>query len=243
MIQGIRVAADAMVALARAQDVTAHNIANSDTVGFRKDIPVFKNFQNTLKNALRDSGSSSRETVVVDATVTDRQQGRVVPTGNLLDLALVGEGYFAVQTPAGIRYTRAGTFGLDQNRTIVSSDGHPVLGLRGPIVVPERGNVSISPEGVIEVDGSPWDQFVVVTGAPDAFIKEGLHLYRYTAAEEPVRAAPEVLSDHLEMSTVEPLQEIVSMIAHLRGFESAQRAIQLQDITLNKAVNEVGKVA
>jgi len=244
MLQGIKFAADAMVAAAQAQDVTANNIANTDTAGFRKETPVFRSFSSILQDTLRQDAPRVKGGVVLDATVTDRTQGRVVATENPWDVALVGEGYFAVETPSGIRYTRNGSFGLNRNMALVTQDGHPVLGQRGPIVLPERGDVSISADGVIHVDGAEWDRFAVVAaGEGGGFIKEGLNLYRYDGAGEPLPSSAEVLSGHLEMSTVNPIQEIVAMIAHLRGFESAQRAVQLQDSTLNKAVNEIGKIA
>ena len=101
-------------------NVISNNLSNTQTTGYKKEVPVFQQL-------LSPAGGENRTTV--DSTVTVFQQGDIQKTGNDFDLAIEGEGFFKIQTPAGIRYTRAGNFGLNKDQMLVQRDGNPVLGL------------------------------------------------------------------------------------------------------------------
>lgn len=141
------------VALGRELDVVANNIANINTSGFKADGAVFEEF---IGNKARSGGLSQRDSQVSfvrdRATWIDMSQGAMERTGNPLDVAIVGKGFLAVQTPAGERYTRNGGLQVNNIGQLVTSEGYQVLGESGPIVLqPKDRDISISKDGTISV--------------------------------------------------------------------------------------------
>jgi len=151
MSSGIYVATAGAVAQSNALDATANNIANAATAGFHGD-------RVTFKEALTAARSPDVAVVGAGTSRVDTQAGALTQTENPLDLALEGDGFFAVQTPQGTRYTRAGNFQLDAERQLVTSDGHPLRGEGGsPITIPpDASAIAVSAEGeVTEVTSDP----------------------------------------------------------------------------------------
>jgi flagellar hook-basal body protein len=141
------------VALGRELDVVANNIANINTNGFKTDGAVFEEFIGKVARSDDVPARDRQVSFVRDrATWIDMSQGSIERTGNPLDVAVVGKGFMAVQTPAGERYTRNGALQINNIGQLVTSEGFQVLGESGPIVLqPTDRDISISEDGTISV--------------------------------------------------------------------------------------------
>jgi flagellar basal-body rod protein FlgF len=245
MIKGIYQSAAGMLARARHLEVVANNLANSGTTGFRQEAVCFRQ---TLNSSLAPSNPVTAGEKFVDVEgsgQTTVRQGTLTATGNPLDLALSGDGWFAVETPSGPAYTRDGRFRLNAQGELVTLSGNLVQTLGGTTQIPQ-GELRISTDGSLVVKNPSGveqvlDRLRVVTFDPPARLthaRDGL----YVTDQEPVEFQyPQVQSGYLEESTVNPVAEMVKMIEISQFYDASARAIQTQDATLGKAVNEVGK--
>jgi flagellar basal-body rod protein FlgF len=171
-------------------------------------------------------------------------QGGTRFTENTLDFAISGNGFFKVNTPEGIRYTRKGNFSLDAEGTLVTQEGFKVMGAGGPIII--SGNETyVDGKGVIKVDGSDVGRIDVVDfEKSEDLIKEGKGLFRNNPNDQEVAPPPEtkIQQGYVELSNVNVTEEMVNMIHSLRAFESYQKAIQVLDGLNSRAINEVGRL-
>ncbi len=236
-------------------DVTSNNLANVNTAGFKQDRVVTESFSGLLLHALDGASPMGvrRNRLVGELgtganevrSFSDLAPGALRHTGNALDVALLGEGFFAVDTPQGQRYTRNGSFTVNEEAILVNGSGHPVLGVNGPISI--RGTqVDIDTDGTVFVDNEPAGQLQIVSFAnSDGLVKESGQYFRaLEAAGQPTVAAGVTVSQgDLEQSNVNTISAMVNMINATRSYEVSQKAIQAQDETLGKAVNEVGRMA
>ena len=163
MNTGLYAACAGLLARTQALDLAANNLANVNTGGYKGQVPSFgsllagtpENLSNTSLRAVNEFG-------VLTSSRLDLQQGPVDRTGNDLDFAIQGGGYFAVQTPQGARlYTRNGAFHINAKGQLATADGSLVLGAQGPILLPP-GKVAVSANGTISVDGAVAGQLLVV---------------------------------------------------------------------------------
>ena len=172
------------------------------------------------------------------ATVRDASDGRLDETGNALDLALRGEGFFVVSTPDGDRYTRNGHFRLDDTGTLVNEDGFPVQGQGGaPIVLaPEDANIDIAGDGTVASErGGIGKVRVVRFDDPSAMQPVGGGLATTEAAAQDL-ALPEIVQGMIEKSNVEPILEMERMIRVQRAYEQAKQLIDREDERIRKAI-------
>lgn len=256
MIRGLYGATSAMMAAMVKQDVIANNLANVNTTGFKADMAVFKALENQHLSRLNDRpdglsmlpqdwpvpigqmGMGAKS----DGVYVDYTDGTFRETQNPLDVALVGEGFFAVDTGRGIRYTRDGAFTLNDGGELVTSQGHKVLGSNGPIVLADA-DISINERGEILAGGAYVDQIQVVSfDKPFPLTKIGANLYQ-APDDAPVIASDALVKQGgIETSNVSSVEEMVHMIATMRAYEAAAKALQGEDELLGKAVNDVGRV-
>ena len=235
-------------------DVIANNLANASVVGFKRDRI---SFQNMLMRTDQGSTGSTSNTTDTSRTQpdpsliqiqTDLGDGPEHATGNALDLAINGKGFFKIQTPDGIRYTRKGNFSTDAQGYLMTQDGKPVLGKGGPINVSgstSGNNIVVDKAGTVLVDGSEVGQLDLVDVAnPESLVKEGSGLFGLGEgnSEVPLPADTVVRQGYVEESNVNVPQEMVAMIHSLRAFESYQKAIQVIDGLNNTATNQVSQV-
>lgn len=171
-------------------------------------------------------------------------QGTLEETGNNLNFAIKGNGFFKVMTPEGEMYTRNGSLSLNQNGQLVTSEGYQLLGQNGPITL-QGGNFSLNANGQVIVDGQLLDQINLVDvangndldkyGQSYYVVREGLEV-------EEIAFNGEVLQGFLEGSNVDPINEMVNMINIMRSYESSNKVVKAYDEMLQRAVNDIGKL-
>jgi flagellar basal-body rod protein FlgG len=228
MDRGLYIAASGMLAEQIRQDQIANDLANAATPGYKADRTAQRQFGDLLL-ASSTSGAqvgSQSTAVQVDAIETDFTPKPSRDTGEPLDFAIVGEGFFSVQTAQGVRYTRNGQFTVSPQGTLVTAQGDPVLG---------RGGRTLHVGADGRVDPRALD-VVALTGPR----KEGGNLVAGTPAGG---ATGQVRAGALEASGADAARSMVDMIASLRSFEAGQRVINAIDETLGKAANNVGSVS
>jgi flagellar basal-body rod protein FlgG len=225
MERGLYIAASGMLTEMVRQDQIANDLANASTPGYKADRATQKSFGDILlANSLTGQtvgplGLGSQ----IDRIVTDVTPAPARETGEPLDFAVVGEGWFGVQTPQGARYTRNGQFAVSPQGTLIDSMGNPVMGQAGgPVQVGADGRVDPRQVGMFNVTGARKIGDSYVTGAAAG------------------RATGTVRQGALEGSNADPSRSMVDMIASFRAFESGQRVIRTIDETLAKASNVVG---
>lgn len=233
MIEGV----ETMLAQERRLDQVANNLANVDTAGYKKDSVTFWE--------MLYQANAERQRVGKALNVrTDHQQGHVDPTGNPLDLAINGEGFFRLQTDQGIRYTRAGSFELDALGQLRTPEGGLLLGEGGPIVV-DNENFAVERDGRVMVDGVQVNQLEVV-GVNDLtnLVKEGRNHFRLAegGAEAALEAMDfQVRQGFLEKSNVNSMEEMTIMIDLQRSYEAQQKMVQAVDDMDDQAISRVGR--
>jgi flagellar basal-body rod protein FlgF len=227
MERGLYIAASGMVAEMARQDLIANDLANASTPGYKADRAVQASFgsmllQNTQTGqTIGTLGNGAR----IERQVTDLTAQPLKQTGEDLDFAIAGDGYFAVQTAQGVRYTRNGQFMAGAGGRLVDQRNNPVLGQNGrPLTVGADGKVPETSVGVFAVNNAR---------------KTGDNVFTGTAAG---RGTGQVRSGALEGSGADPTRAMTDMIASLRAFESGQKVITTIDSTLNKAANQVGSM-
>ena len=227
MVRGLYIAVSGMLAEQRRQDQIANDLANASTPGYKSDRSTQRSFNELLlQNTANGRPVGALGTgVAIDQIYTDLSPAALRQTGEPLDFAIQGEGYFAVQTAQGVRYTRNGQFQANANGTLVTSTGDQVIGRGG-------GPVRVA------ADGSADPRDLAVFAVPNAQ-KEGENLFTGNAAGQ---APGTAVSGALEGSGADPSRAMVDMIASFRAFEAGQRVITTIDQTLQKAANNVGTV-
>jgi flagellar basal-body rod protein FlgG len=227
MERGLYIAASGMVAEQMRQDQIANDLANASTPGYKADRVTQRAFADLLvsNTATGQSVGSLNMGVGADRMVTDVTPQPLRETGEPLDLAIGGEGWFGVQTDQGTRYTRNGQFSASGDGTLVDGLGHPVLGRSGqPVKLDAQGRVSAGDVGVFTLTGAA---------------KQGDNLYSGTIDPARPDAAGGVRVGALEGSGVDPARTMVDMIASFRAFEAGQKVIQTIDESLRKTATQV----
>jgi flagellar basal-body rod protein FlgF len=212
-------------------DVITNNLANANTTGFKRD------FGHILQN----------ETGFDVGTQADLSNGDFVTTGNELDVAINGQGFFAIQTPNGIRYTRNGSFSLDAGGQLVTKDGMPVLNSSGTTINIGHGKVAIQDSGIVTADGSETATLKIVNfNDPQKLQKEGLYRLVWNGTPDGVQdvSDPHLKSGNLERSNVNAMDEMVHLMSAYREFEAVQRTLKtLMTDMDSKLVQELGKLS
>ena len=247
MIKGIYASGAGMQPRMARLEVLANNIANVNTTGFKKD----NLFVQAMNNAEQAKASADGELKGLDSKqFTDFSEGSFVETKNPLDIAIQGRGFFAVETPQGIRYTRNGNFTLAVDGTVVNGQGYPVLTTSGKIQIPQaqkaaETSISINQHGDISVGNVQLGRLRVADFENlNDLKKAGQSIFVTEAKEKPVNADGNsviVRQGYLEESNVEGIHEMIQLVELTRSFETDQRTLQAQDTTLERAI-DIGRV-
>jgi flagellar basal-body rod protein FlgF len=256
MAQGLYAVVAGSLAQERRVEVLANNLANVSTAGFKADVPLFEVIPSPAGSVVpgafptRSLDPSSRASFVQEAYVTptgvkaDLSPGEMRASGNPLDLAINGKGWFSIQTPWGTRYTRNGSFTLDSQGQLVTHDGWPVIGNNGPMTI-QGNNVRIDPHGVIMVDEREIDQLKIMEPSGNEALQKvegSLFAANPGAGAMQVTTEPDVKQGLVELSNVNPIKGMTALIDAMRAYESYQKALQTWNETTSRAVNDVGRL-
>jgi flagellar basal-body rod protein FlgF len=225
---GLFIAASGMVAEQTRQDQLSNDLANSSTPGYKPDEAPQRSFGDVLL-ANTEGGApvgAIDQGVALGKTYTNLAPASIRETGEPLDFAIDGTGFFAVRTPQGVRYTRDGQFMASAEGVLTDASGNAVLGQGGaPVKVGANGRVAAGELGVFELSNAA---------------KQGENLFTGAASG---KAAGTVRQGALEGSGVDAAKVMVEMITSLRTFQSGQQAIQAIGQTLQEATTQVGSLA
>jgi flagellar basal-body rod protein FlgF/flagellar basal-body rod protein FlgG len=242
------ISAEGAQAQSRRLEIVANNLANVDTVGFKRDTPSFQaRFAEAIQQGQARAGDKSRSDIgggvkVIDVQ-TDYSTGNLQRTGQDYDFAIVGEGFFQVQGPGGEKLlTRAGNFQLDANGTLRAKSGNqPVLDQRGRAVQldPNLG-WSVSNDGVISQEGSNYVLGMMKPATLGDLVKVGTNQFRSLGQVQPVPPAErQMRQGYLEMSGANSTEQMMAMIETSRAFEANTRMVQNHDSMTSSLINRV----
>ena len=251
MLRSLYIAGTGMITERSKMDVITNNIANIETVGYKKDQMISRSFSDLLLEQINDPNIINQRTEVgplntgthIDEIVTDFTQGSLEFTEENTDLAIQGDGYFSVLTPQGIRYTRSGNFAVDSNGDLVTQEGYYVLGQDGGRLHIGTDEFSVSGKGTI-MAGSQTVGTIRLVAFQDQTVlrKTGENLYTTYNNSQPAQVATaSIKQGYLENSNVDMATEMVDMLATNRAYESNQRIVKMVDESLGKTVNDIAR--
>ena len=268
MWRGLYTATAGMIQETQRTDTIANNLANVNTSGFKRDVAISEEFEPMLIRRINDYDRRNDvtsfkrfhlgENAPVVGTLglgseiaeiaTDHAQGMFETTGNPYDLAISGGGYFEVQTPQGVRYTRDGALFRSNTGLLQNTRGQNILGTNGqPIQIPadaESFLVGAQGQVYVRVNGAQRQvgQLAFVD-FPDrrALLKQGDNLWFPQAGAQPQAATGTIEQGMLERSNANVVEEMVQLINNYRIYEAGSKAVTTQDDMLDKSVNDVGR--
>lgn len=223
--------------LMREMQIVANNIANSATTGYRQESLIFS------EHVSKVARGASLSMAMGNVRQTSMAQGTLTQTGGTFDLAIEGEGFFLIETPAGERLTRAGSFSPNAVGDLVTHDGFRVLdsGAAPIFVPPDATDLSIAPDGTISTNGRPIGQIGLFQPVDSVnLIREGGVMFRSEAGFEPTEKG-KVLQGFLESSNVDPISQIARMIEVQRAYEMGQSFMQAEDERIRNALRSFSK--
>ncbi len=256
MISGLYAAMNGMTSQLMRQEIITYNLANSGVTGFKKEDVVFRSFPDIQLDlaSMNDFDGLGHPVIPrvsklgtgagIDWIYTDFSQGQLAKTDDVLNISIVGEGFFNVQTSKGVRYTRNGDFYLSNDGTLTTSNGDPVLGENGQIKL--RGiNFTVAADGTVAQDGTVIDRIKISTiDDPNLFAKEGESYFRLPSGlEDHIKdVIGNLAQGYREKANYSVPEQMVTLIDTFRTYEANQKMIQASDSTLDRAVNDVGRV-
>ena len=258
MLKGLYTAHTGMRNEQNRMDIMTNNLANASTVGFKKEGSTSQCFGDVLAYKIKDSSVGldnvqnigvNNPGVKIGENYTDFSQGSFQVTENTYDLALSGEGFFAVEytNSAGetdTKYTRAGSFTLDVDGNLVTKDGDYVLDTSNQHIqlntlldskIDEQGNIYQNDRAVAKIQVVDFEDY-------DYLVKYGDTYYQPKEGASLVESDATIHSGYLEMSNVQIVTEMVNMISITRAYETNQKIMQTYDSSLEIAVNQLGKI-
>ncbi|MDD5091262.1 MAG: flagellar hook-basal body protein [Candidatus Wallbacteria bacterium] len=281
MLRGLYTATSGMLCQEAATQTLANNLANVNTAGFKKDNVIYRDFPSMLLRRINDPTKKIYENrvdpwpyvgklgtgTIVDEIYNDRTQGDFHESGNTTDLALNGKGFFVVDTPNGVAYTRNGTFKIGAGGRICTLEGFPLLARKSPTnmsdqdaVINEKGEYpidvseikveentkqfTVGEDGKVFIDGEERFRLLVVDFEnTNRVLKRGKDLFFATEGSGMglFQGQTRVYQGKLENSNVSAVESMVRLITAQRSYEANQKVIQNEDQSLNKLINEVGR--
>ncbi len=246
MDSGLYAACAGLMARTDSLDAIADNLANVSTSGFRGRLGSFSSV--LAASATHPLGSVLNEVTnnygVLGSTRMDQQQGAISSTGNSMDFAIQGSGYFAVATAGGTQYTRNGAFQVSPQGQLITSNGDAVLGQGGVIKLPP-GQLSISPDGTISANGAIAGKLRMVEFAPGTQpAAAGNNNYTVPQGSVKTSTGSTVHQGMLESSNVNPVTSVVQLIDAQRSAETMRHVLSMFDTEIDKtAVQDIPHVA
>ena len=246
MDSGYYAACTALKTQSSALELIANNVANINTTGYRAQLPSFESLLVEGRNSVPGDGWSRlvNQFAVLNGARLDLTEGNLQRTGNPLDLALDGPGFFAVQTKAGVMYTRDGNFRLSAKGQLTTAAGDAVLGTAGPISVPGNAQIAIGPDGTISVAGAVSGKLRLVEFASGAQLTAvGGQYYSAPAPAAAPALHTQIRAGMLESSNVNPVAAVVGLITAQRQADMVGRAMSAFYSDFNRiAADELPRV-
>jgi flagellar basal-body rod protein FlgF len=223
-------------------DLLANNIANADTGGYKVD----REFYNIYTSAGADTadGPDPTKLPVIEKNYIDFSQGQTRVTANPTDFALQGQGFFAVDTPQGVAYTRNGSFQVSSTGQLTTSEGFAVRGADGkPITIDQSLPLEVSGDGTITQSGQAVGRFAVLNfDNPQDLTKQGNTMFRPASGATPQASTAAVQQGRLESSNAVPAESAVRLVSVLRQYEMLQKAANIGAEMNKKAIQDVAHV-
>ena len=242
MDNAIYVGLSRQMILEREMDITANNLANVDTVGFKFESMISNQDPATMPTL--NQPPTAVNFVAGVAVARDFTEGSLTQTGAPLDVAIEGRGFFQVNTPSGPRYTRDGRFRMDASGTITDQDGDPVDGGGAIVLDPKKGPVTISANGVVSQSGENVGKISLYNfDSLSALSKDGNNQYRNDSNLTPTAStSANMRQGFLEQSNVEPIRQITRLIEINRAYDAMNSMISSTSDLSSSAVQRLGAV-
>jgi len=254
-------AASAEMAMRKRMEIISNNLANVDTTGYKKDIPVFGSvvppFAKTSSMGQSRDGTGRTSIIPIPSftilaeLAINFDQGNIKTTDSPLDVAIEGRGFFQIETPFGPLFTRNGAFIISNEGQLVTRNGQPVLGQDGPITLPpgivnidDTGKISVkvpggaAPEEIDSLALVDFEDTSMLQKLTDGLFSPAKGVKPVPIPEDKVR----VRQGALETSNVDPVKEMIAMIFAIRQYEATQKAIQTAEEVEVSNVNKVGQL-
>jgi len=251
MVRGLYTSALGMITKMQRMDVVTNNMANMNTTAYKRDYVVSQAFSNELMHRLNDPGlrmfrgmtmpiGNINPGVFVDDVVTSFTQGSLELSGNPLDIAIFGQGFFTINVDGEELFTRDGSFTL-ANGMLLTATGGRVQGQNGDIILP-NGYIVIDEQGRIFVNEEHVDTLSMTMFSDlHSLRKMQDNLFRTTELSEQIPFAGTLQQGFLEGSNVNIVREMVDMITLSRAYETNAKMVTIQDNTLQHAVNDIAR--
>lgn len=242
MDSGFYAACAGLVSRMEALDVLSNNLANTSTDGYKAEREFYSALQVGIGNAsLSPLNQAMNRYGVIGGQWLDLQRGAIVPTGNTLDLALQGSGFFTLQKKNGVLYTRNGNFRLNAKRQLIDMQGNLVLGPKGAIRMP-AGEITVSANGTISVNGAMVGKLRIVNFKPGTVLTPSGNT-DFTAPPKTAVAAtnPSVRQGALEASNMNAVSGVVSLILAQRSAQMMEKALNIFDVDFDKTAQSLGQ--
>jgi flagellar basal-body rod protein FlgF len=243
MDSGYYVAFAGFAAKMQALDVVASNLANASTTGYKSQTPFYRALSAAQEGeVLSPLNQAVNQFGILGGSRMDARAGSLQPAGDATDLAIEGNGYFTLQTKAGNRYTRNGSFQLSATRQLTTQDGDLVLAEQGknlvPVTVP-TGTVAVSPDGTISVNGGLVAKLHIVQFAPGTDLEpEGSSKYIAPAGSEQPATEANVRQGMLESSNINAVAGAVDLILLQREADMMSRALSIFNTDFNRSATQ-----
>jgi flagellar basal-body rod protein FlgF len=233
------------MAVNRAMEVVANNLANLSTPAFKRESVQFEEYMTPVAATEAEGGGTTNVAFVLDRGVArDLSEGRFDPTGNTLDMAVAGNGYFVVQTPDGERYTRNGHFSLNEQGQLVTDEGYQVQSDGGAITLqPQDGDLRVGSDGTLSTNLQQLGKLKVVEFANERALKKaGASLFDAAGQTATPSTTARIRQGMMEKSNVEPMIEISRMIEIMRAYQASSDLTKSGEDLLKQAIEKLGAV-
>ena len=234
-------AASGMHSRMESLDLLANNLANAETAGYKADREFYSVYSSAEASA--DAFNNVTTLPVIEKQWTDLSAGDLRPTWNPLDVAVDGDGLFAIQTPRGVRYTRDGNFRISPAGTLTAADGGAVRSQTGlPIALDATLPIEILPDGTVQQGGNPVARLQLTTFAPGSLAKEGANYFIAAQNAAGTPATGQILQGKIEQSNTGAAESAIRLVGITRQFEMLQKAAGIGNDLSKQAIEQVARV-
>jgi|SRR5579862_4041860 len=245
MDSGFYAACTGLLSQTDALEVTANNLANLNTPGYKGQLQFYRSLDASMaKHHLSPLNQAVNDYGVLGGSAVDLKTGEFQKTGNDLDMAMEGSGFFVIKTPAGMRYTRNGNFHTDAAGNLLTSTGDAVMGTLGPVQFP-GGVITVSSDGTVSQGGAVVASLKLVTFKPGtALSAEGNSYYQAPATSELPADDPRLQQKTLESSNTDPVTGTISLMTLQRHAQLLEQAVSIFHSVFNQApAQDLAKVS